>query len=85
MELQEVAASCQASKASLESGLHHQALETSLWEASALAGAMYAVVQHVVRPLWVRRYETEFPLDRFVLVLRVVLLIIFICCVLYFI
>ena len=79
MELQEVAASCQANKASLEVGLHHETVEAAIWQASALAGVAYAMVQHVARPLWVRRFETEFPLDRFVLVLCVVLLTLYFC------
>ena len=64
-----MAASCQASKAFLEASLQSEAVEATLWQASALAGAAYAVVQHVARPLWARHFETEFPLDRFVLVL----------------
>ena len=59
-------ASCRASEAASGASLQSSILEASLWEASALVGAVYAVVQHVARPLWVRRFETPFPLDRFV-------------------
>ncbi len=59
-------AACQAAEAKVEAGLSSKALEASIWQASSLAGVAYALVQHVARPLWVRRFETEFPLDRLV-------------------
>ena len=59
-------ASCQASEARMEAGLSSKAMEATIWQASSLAGVAYALVQHVARPLWVRHFETEFPLDRFV-------------------
>ena len=63
---QEAVTSCKAAEAASGASLHSSVLEASLWEASALVGAVYAVVQHEARPLWVRRFETPFPLDRFV-------------------
>ncbi len=64
--LREQMASCQASEARMETGLSSKAMEATIWQASSLAGVAYALVQHVARPLWVRHFETDFPLDRFV-------------------
>ena len=65
--LREQMASCQASEARMEAGLSSKAMEATIWQASSLAGVAYALVQHVARPLWVRHFETDFPLDRSVL------------------
>jgi hypothetical protein len=64
--LREQMAACQASEAKMEAGLSSKAMEATIWQASSLAGVAYALVQHVARPLWVRHFETDFPLDRFV-------------------
>ncbi len=64
--LREQMTSCQASEARMEAGLSSKAMEATIWQASSLAGVAYALVQHVARPLWVRHFETDFPLDRFV-------------------
>ncbi len=64
--LREQMASCQASEAHMEAGLASKAMEATIWQASSLAGVAYALVQHVARPLWVRHFETDFPLDRLV-------------------
>ena len=65
--LREQMAACQASEAKMEAGLSSTAMEATIWQASSLAGVAYALVQHVARPLWVRHFETDFPLDRLVL------------------
>jgi hypothetical protein len=65
--LREQMAACQASEAKMEAGLSSKAMEATIWQASSLAGVAYALVQHVARPLWVRHFETDFPLDRLVL------------------
>jgi hypothetical protein len=65
--LREQMASCQASEARMEAGFSSKAMEATIWQASSLAGVAYALVQHVARPLWVRHFETDFPLDRLVL------------------
>ncbi len=64
--LREQMASCQASEARMEADFSSKAMEATIWQASSLAGVAYALVQHVARPLWVRHFETDFPLDRFV-------------------
>ncbi len=64
--LREQMASCQASEARMETGLSSKSVEAAIWQASSLAGVAYALVQHVARPLWVRHFETDFPLDRLV-------------------
>ena len=64
--LMEQMATCQASETRMENGLSSKTMEATIWQASSLAGLAYALVQHVARPLWVRHFETEFPLDRFV-------------------
>ncbi len=64
--LREQMAACQASEAKMEDGLSSKAMEATIWQASSLAGLAYALVQHVARPLWVRHFETDFPLDRLV-------------------
>ena len=65
--LREQMAACQASETKMEAGLSSKAMEATIWQASSLAGVAYALVQHVARPLWVRHFETDFPLDRLVL------------------
>jgi hypothetical protein len=64
--LREQMAACQANEARLEAGLSSKAFEATVWQASSVAGVAYALIQHVARPLWARRFETEFPLDRLV-------------------
>ena len=64
--LREQMAACQASEARMENGLSSKSMEAAIWQASSLAGVAYALVQHVARPLWVRHFETDFPLDRLV-------------------
>jgi hypothetical protein len=64
--LREQMSACQANEARLETGLSSKAFEATLWQASSLVGVAYALLQHVARPLWARRYGTEFPLDRLV-------------------
>ena len=58
--------SCRADEAAAVASLQARSVEAAAWEAGALVGTVYALVQHVARPLWVRRFETPFPLDRFV-------------------
>jgi hypothetical protein len=65
--LREQMTACQASEAKMEAGFSSKAMEATIWQASSLAGVAYALVQHVARPLWVRHFETDFPLDRLVL------------------
>ncbi len=64
--LREQMASCKALEARMEAGLSSKSVEAAIWQASSLAGVAYALVQHVARPLWVRHFEIEFPLDRLV-------------------
>jgi hypothetical protein len=64
--LREQMAACQDSEAKMEAGLSSKSVKDAIWQASSLAGVAYALVQHVARPLWVRHFETEFPLDRLV-------------------
>jgi hypothetical protein len=75
--LREQMASCQASEARMEAGFSSKAMEATIWQASSLAGVAYALVQHVARPLWVRHFETDFPLDRFVYLPGLLYLILF--------
>ncbi len=81
--LREQMAACQASEAKMEAGLSSTAMEATIWQASSLAGVAYALVQHVARPLWVRHFETDFPLDRLVtptwIIVCLIVLFVFIC------
>jgi hypothetical protein len=64
VELQEVYASCQAREATLEVSLQGVQWERRCWEAGTFAGLAYGLTQHVLRPLWLIHFESEFPLDR---------------------
>ncbi len=81
--LREQMAACQASEAKMEAGFSSKAMEATIWQASSLAGVAYALVQHVARPLWVRHFETDFPLDRLVtptwIIVCLIVLFVLIC------
>ena len=62
----EALATCQGAEADLATGLHHSQWEALAWETGAIVGLGYGLLQHVARPLWVHRFQTEFPLDRLV-------------------
>jgi len=64
VELREQLAGCQAARQRLEVAAASTGFEIAAWEAGALVGTGYAVVQHVARPLWERRFQTVFPPDR---------------------